>query len=214
MKDKLNLNALFFDGIRFYLALIFLVYAKNKLLQDQFSFQPSLLETQVKNVSLLELQWYIYSFEPFNYFIGITQLVTVFLLVFRKTVFWGAISFIVIITNIVIVNLSVMDGWVQLKMVSKAVFLLGLALILLAYYKTEIKKILSSMHFKKVQQKLSIRSIILTILLAVAFNCLSIFPKYVYLLFTDPTNLYATFMYDLKDSLYMFGLVWKNWISR
>ena len=214
MKDKLNLNALFFDGIRFYLALVFLVYAKNKLLQDQFSFQPSLLETQVKNVSLLELQWYIYSFEPFNYFIGITQLVTVFLLVFRKTVFWGAISFIVIITNIVIVNLSVMEGWVQLKMVSKAVFLLGLALVLLAYYKTEIKKILSLMHFKKVQQKLSIRSIILTILLAVAFNCLSIFPKYVYLLFTDPTNLYATFMYDLKDSLYMFGLVWKNWISR
>lgn len=214
MKNKLNLNALFFDGIRFYLALVFLVYAKNKLLQDQFLFHPHLLDQHVKNVSLLELQWYLYSFEPFNYFIGITQLITVFLLVYRKTVFWGAISFLVIITNILVVNLSVMEGWVQLKMVSKVVFLFFLVLILLTYYKTEIKKILSLMHFKKVQQKLSIRSIILTILLAVAFNCLSIFPKYVYLLLTDPTHLYPTFIYDLKDSLYMFGQVWKNWFSR
>lgn len=213
MKTNPTAKPLFFDAIRIYLAVVFLVYAKNKLLQDQFIFSPELLSKPIKDVSLLDLQWYIYSFEPFNRFIGISQLVTVFMLLFRKTVFYGAIIFFVIILNILIIDLAVMEGWVRIKMVSKVVFLLGLDLILLSYYKQEIKKILN-FDYAKFKSKLSIRYTIFVVLTAILFNCLSIFPKYIYILFKDPSSLKDVFIYDIKDSIYMFKLIWYNYFNR
>lgn len=216
MKTNLNhsKNTLFFDAVRFYLALVFLVYAKNKLLHDQFTFDSNLLVTPVKDVSLLNLQWYIYSFEPFNSFIGISQLITVLLLLFRKTAFYGALLFLVIISNILIIDLSVMVGWVKLKMVGKVVFLLGLDVYLLYCFKEEIKRILNLIQVVKYNRKFSIRSVLFIFGIAVLLNCLSIFPKYIYLLFTSPNQIKSIFIYDLKDSLYMFKTIWDRYFNR
>ena len=216
MKTNLNhsKNTLFFDAVRFYLAIVFLVYAKNKLLHDQFTFDSNLLVTPVKDVSLLNLQWYIYSFEPFNSFIGISQLVTVLLLLFRKTVFYGALLFLVIISNILIIDLSVMVGWVKLKMVGKVVFLLGLDVYLLYCFKEEIKRILNLIQGVKYTRKFSIRSVLFIFGIAVLLNCLSIFPKYIYLLFVEPSQIKSIFIYDLKDSFYMFKSIWDRYVNR
>ena len=216
MKTNLNHSktTLFFDTVRFYLAIVFLVYAKNKLLHDQFTFDSNLLVTPVKDVSLLNLQWYIYSFEPFNSFIGISQLVTVLLLLFRKTAFYGALLFLVIISNILIIDLSVMVGWVKLKMVGKVVFLLGLDVYLLYCFKEEIKRILNLIQGVKYTRKFSIRSVLFIFGIAVLLNCLSIFPKYIYLLFVEPSQIKSIFIYDLKDSFYMFKSIWDRYVNR
>ena len=216
MKTNLNpsKNTLFFDAVRFYLALVFLVYAKNKLLHDQFTFDSNLLATPVKDVSLLNLQWYIYSFEPFNTFIGISQTIVALLLLFRKTAFYGAFLFLVIISNILIIDLSVMVGWVKLKMVGKVVFLLGLDVYLLYCFKEEIKRILNLIQGVKYTRKFSIRSVLFIFGIAVLLNCLSIFPKYIYLLFTAPNQIKSIFIYDLKDSFYMFKTIWDRYFNR
>lgn len=216
MKINLNhqKNTLLFDAVRFYLAIVFIVYAKNKLLHDQFTFDPNLLLMPVKEVSLLNLQWYIYSFEPFNSFIGISQIVTALLLLFRKTAFYGALLFLVIISNILIIDLSVMVGWVKLKMVGKVVFLLGLDVYLLYSFREEIKRILNLIQLVKFNRKFSIRYIIVILGIAVILNCLSIFPKYIYLLFTEPNQIKSIFIYDLKDSLYMFKTIWDRYFNR
>ena len=216
MKTNLNhsKNTLFFDAVRFYLAIVFLVYAKNKLLHDQFTFDSNLLVTPVKDVSLLNLQWYIYSFEPFNSFIGISQLITVVLLLFRKTAFYGALLFLVIISNILIIDLSVMEGWIKFKMVGKVVFLLGLDVYVLYYFREEIKRILNLIRSVKYNHKISIRYVVSIFGIAVLLNCLSIFPKYIYLLFTEPSQIKSIFIYDLKDSFYMFKVIWDRYINR
>lgn len=207
-------NTLFYDAIRFYLALVFIVYAKNKLLQDQFTFDSKLLLMPVKDVGLLNLQWYIYSFEPFNYFIGTSQIVTAFFLLFRKTAFYGAILFLVIITNILIIDLVVMEGWIKLKMVGKVVFLLGLDLYLLFCFKEEIKRILNLIQSIKYNRKFSIRYLFYVFGIAILLNCLSIFPKYIYILFTEPNQLKSIFIYDLKESFYVFKAILERYTNR
>ena len=144
----------------------------------------------------------------------IATLFNLLLLLFRKTVFYGALLFLVIISNILIIDLSVMVGWVKLKMVGKVVFLLGLDVYLLYCFKEEIKRILNLIQGVKYTRKFSIRSVLFIFGIAVLLNCLSIFPKYIYLLFVEPSQIKSIFIYDLKDSFYMFKSIWDRYVNR
>lgn len=193
-------SVILFDSIRFYLALVFMIYAKNKLMHDQFYIDPLLLDARLKDLPLLSILWFVFGHEPFNYFIGISQLITAFMLCFRRTALWGTLMFLVIILNILIIDLTVMQGWVKLKMVSKVVFLLCLALGLLYYYKKEIVRIFRETLQKVNVPTIHIRTIILIPILMITLNCLSITPKYLYLLLDDPDQIYTVLKLDLKDS--------------
>ena len=130
MKTPQINKAKFFDYFiiiaRFLLAIIFIMYGYSKLTEGQFGLSNEMLEKPIKELNLMQIRWYIFDKQPFKFFIGISQIICGILLLINRTVLIGAIIFLPIALNILIIDLTIMPT----QMANAFAFRLGFYIIL------------------------------------------------------------------------------------
>src|SRR5690606_22128360 len=95
-------------AMRLLLAFTLWNYGYSKLTGGQFGITEVELNTPIKDLSLFRISWHLFKNEPFNSFIGISQIVIAILLVYKRTFLWGTLMAIPIFLNILMVDLTIM----------------------------------------------------------------------------------------------------------
>lgn len=91
---------------RVLLAYTFLHYGCGKLCGGQFGISATEMNMPVKELSLFKLSWYLFDQQPFKYFIGISQIIAALLLLYNRTLILGALLFIPILANILVIDIT------------------------------------------------------------------------------------------------------------
>jgi uncharacterized membrane protein YphA (DoxX/SURF4 family) len=91
---------------RVLIAWTFLSYGWGKLTGTQFGISPEEMATPVKDLSLFRLAWHLFNHEPFNTFVGISQLIVALLLLINRTAILGALLAIPILANILVIDIT------------------------------------------------------------------------------------------------------------
>ena len=103
-----NLENNFRPIIRYYLALILLIYGFSKVFKAQFYLpEPNLLFTPLGNLDKDILFWStIGSSRSYSIFLGIIEIIPAILLLFRKTTFIGSLMSTGVLIHVVAINFS------------------------------------------------------------------------------------------------------------
>jgi uncharacterized membrane protein YphA (DoxX/SURF4 family) len=127
--------------IRLLLALVFIFYGVLKLLWLQLA-TGDLSDVRFGDASPLLVTWHFFSLSPlYHHAIGIAQIVTGLLLIVPRTAAVGALCFLVIILNIVLINFGY-DIATDVKILSCV--LLALDGVLLVRYRRRYRLLLLS----------------------------------------------------------------------
>jgi uncharacterized membrane protein YphA (DoxX/SURF4 family) len=125
--------------IRWFLALVFIIYGTLKLLWLQLA-TGDLSDLRFGEASPLLVTWHFFSLSPlYHHAIGIAQIVTGLLLIVPRTAAVGALCFLVIIVNIVLINFGY-DIALDVKIFSCV--LLALDGVLLVHYRQRYRLLL------------------------------------------------------------------------
>ena len=98
----------FILAARLLLAWTFLQYGFSKLTGEQFGLDEQMMATPIQKLSPFDVSWYLFAFEPFNSFVGVSQIICAILLLVNRTTILGAFLFLPIITTILIMMLHPM----------------------------------------------------------------------------------------------------------
>jgi hypothetical protein len=128
---------------RVWLALILLKYGYSKLIAGQFGVNKATLEMPLKSVGLFNLSWYLADHEPFKSFIGISQIMVAFLLLFNRTVILGAFISIPIWINILMWDMTFMGLYTPFTI--RITFYLLLTLLILWHYREKVVPAIQSL---------------------------------------------------------------------
>lgn len=123
---------------RLLLGWTFLRYGYGKLTDGQFGLTEAELLTPIKDLSLFRVSWYLFGHEPFNMFIGISQLVCGLLLILNRTAILGAFLFLPIVTVILIIDLTAMPPDLLAGFTFRLPFYILLDCLILWHYKDRI----------------------------------------------------------------------------
>lgn len=104
--NKARLFDYFILILRATLAFTLLSYGYGKLTQSQFTVKNEVLDLIVRDIDLFRLSWYFFGHEPFNYFIGTSQLIAGALLIYNRTAILGALMAFPIFLNILIIDIT------------------------------------------------------------------------------------------------------------
>ena len=127
--------------VRGFLALVFIVYGTLKLLGLQLA-TGDLSNLRFGEASPMIVTWHFFSLSPlYHHAIGAAQIVTGVLLIIPRTAAVGALCFLVIIVNIVLINFGY-DIALDVKILSCV--LLGLDGVLLVRYRQRYRLLLIS----------------------------------------------------------------------
>jgi len=96
----------FILSLRVTLAFTLLTYGYGKMTHSQFQVHDDTLNAVVKDLDLFRLSWYLFGHEPFNYFIGISQIISAVLLLYNRTAIIGAMVSFPIFLNILIIDIT------------------------------------------------------------------------------------------------------------
>lgn len=189
-KSKFSKNKLwdyFILTARFLLAWTFLRYGFSKLMDGQFGLNELEMTTQIKNLSLFKISWYLFNHEPFNSFIGISQIICGLLLLFNRTCLMGAFVFLPIVTNILLIDLSFMPLDLAYGFAWRLGFYLLLDLLILWHYKDRMKEIWKSVWYNvNTKYKFPIWAYLLLPLFAIGLEIMGAVPKFLTLLIFQP----------------------------
>jgi len=155
---------------RYWMAFILIAYSIAKLTGHQFYISPQLLCEKVKDANLFQLSWFLADHQPFKYFIACSQLVVAALLIINKTALLGALATIPIWLNILVWDLSFMDGVMRMSFAFRLSFYIVLDCLVIRYYKGYLKTIISEFCNQKFY--LIRKSVLLYISLPVTGFCL------------------------------------------
>lgn len=103
--------AYFLLAARVLLAWTLFRYGWAKLTHTMFGVDQNTMDAPLKRIDLMRLSWYLADHEPFNSFVGLSQLGVVVLLVFNRTVVLGALLSIPIWLNILVWDMTFMKGF-------------------------------------------------------------------------------------------------------
>ena len=81
-------------------------YGWTKLNGTMFGISEIEEAKPLKDLSLLRVSWYLFSFEPFNSFIGISQIIAGLLILYNRTLILGILISIPIFANILVIDIS------------------------------------------------------------------------------------------------------------
>ncbi|MEM8900560.1 MAG: hypothetical protein AAGC85_20765, partial [Bacteroidota bacterium] len=123
---------------RFVLAWFFLYYGQGKLTGGQFGLTEEELLTPIKDLSLFKLGWYLFDFQPFKAFIGISQIICAILLLWNRTVILGAFLYLPIALNILIIDLTIMPIELKVGFAFRLSFYLLLNILILWHYREKL----------------------------------------------------------------------------
>ncbi len=96
----------FILSARVLIAWTLMSYGWSKITVGQFGISAEEMGTPVKELSLFRLSWYLFGHEPFNSFVGISQIVAALLLLYNRTTLLGVLLSIPILANILIIDLT------------------------------------------------------------------------------------------------------------
>ncbi|KIA88097.1 hypothetical protein [Kaistella jeonii] len=113
---------------RYFLATFIISYAFAKILETQFTSQPSVYDRPIGSLSGFQLTWYYYGYSYwYGLVIAVTQIISSILLFFRKTTRLGVILFLTFIVNITLMDFAYgIDEakWMALLLTMMAFFVL------------------------------------------------------------------------------------------
>ncbi|MDM1380055.1 MAG: hypothetical protein ACRCVU_11985 [Flavobacterium sp.] len=105
--DLKKLHLYLYTFCRYFIATIIISYAFAKLLETQFTTQPSVYDKPISSLSGFQLTWYYYGYSYwYGTIIAVTQIASSLLLFFRKTTRIGVILFLTYMVNIVMVDFA------------------------------------------------------------------------------------------------------------
>ncbi len=91
---------------RVLLAFNFMSYGWAKLSGNQFGVSPAEMNMTIKEIGLFKLSWYLFDQQPFKCFIGVSQIIAALLLLYNRTLILGALLFIPILANILVIDIT------------------------------------------------------------------------------------------------------------
>ncbi len=150
---------------RYWLAIILLLYSMAKLMGYQFYTNPDLLAAHVKDANLFQLSWFLADHQPFKSFVAIAQITTALLLMINRTAVIGALMAIPIWVNILIWDLSFMEGIMATQFGFRISYYLLLTGLVLWAYRDQI--VLAYTYLTRHTQGLLPRRILLYVSLPV-----------------------------------------------
>lgn len=118
---------------RMLLAFIFFVYGAGKLAGYQFGVTPEVLAQPMGQVSLAHVAWYCFAHQPFSAFVGISQILASFCLLWNRSALLGALLLLPIATTIFIIDLTFLREMVAFQYMLP--FYLGLLVLILIHYR-------------------------------------------------------------------------------
>lgn len=192
MKKKISKDKIwdyFILTARFLLAWTFLRYGFSKLSDGQFGVNEVEMTTQLKDLSLFKLSWYLFDHEPFKSFIGISQIICGLLLLINRTTLIGAFLFLPIVTTILIIDLTFMPSSLAQGFVWRLSFYILLDLLILWHYNDRMKVIWKSIWENvNTKFKLPLWSYLLLPVFALALEVVGFVPKFLSELIFHPTE--------------------------
>ena len=134
------------------MAIVFISYGYSKLNDGQFGLTDEMLQKPIRELNLMQIGWYIFDKQPFKFFIGISQIICGILLLINRTVLIGALIFLPIALNIIIIDLTIMPKELASAFAFRIGFYILLDFLILYHYKgqtlTAIKNLTSSVRPK------------------------------------------------------------------
>jgi uncharacterized membrane protein YphA (DoxX/SURF4 family) len=132
MKDisKAQLWEYFLLSARVLLAWILFQYGWAKLTDNQFGVDEQTMNLPLKQIDLFRLSWYLADHQPFKAFIGVSQLIIGLLLLINRTAIIGALASIPIWLNILMWDMTFMEGMTRPFMIRLSYYLILTGLIL------------------------------------------------------------------------------------
>ena len=121
--------------IRISMIRMFLSYGWSKLTESQFGISPEVALTPIKDLTLFQIGWYLFDHQPFKFVIGISQIICALLLVFNRTVIVGALMFIVIAFNILIIDETIMPDQLRISFRERLLTYILMAFIILFHHR-------------------------------------------------------------------------------
>lgn len=125
------------------LAFIFMSYGVAKLIGLQFSISPDVLAQPLGRASLAHVAWYCFGHEPFNTYVGVSQIVASLLLLWRRTALLGAVLLLPIATTIFIIDLTYLPDIIAFRYALP--FYLGLLLLIFYHHRDRVWLILRAL---------------------------------------------------------------------
>lgn len=175
---------------RFLLAFIFLTYGFGKLTGGQFGISNQEMNIPIKKLPLFRVMWFLFDHEPIKTAVGILQITTAFLLIFRRTVILGVFFFVVIGANIVLMDISFMDNNMGNYFVLRFSFYFFLCGLILWQDRMRMKLIFSAMFKGNFKTKRFPIWVYFTIPISVfMLEFFPAIPKLVYHLITNPQDI-------------------------
>lgn len=102
-----TLHLYLYTFCRYFMATIIISYAAAKLMETQFTSQPSVFDKPLSALSGFELTWYYFGYSKwYGNAIAVAQLISALLLFFRKTTRIGVILFLTFIVNILLMDFA------------------------------------------------------------------------------------------------------------
>ena len=183
---------------RVLLAIVFISYGFSKLNDGQFGLTDEMLQKPIKELSLMQIGWYIFDQQPFKFFIGISQIICGILLLINRTVLIGALIFLPIALTIVIIDLTIMPKEMANAFAIRIGFYIFLDFLIFYHYKTQtltaLKNLTSSIKPKYLH---NYWTFLFVPIFAFILEFVSAIPKIIWGLITEPENM----INGLKETL-------------
>lgn len=123
---------------RILLAWTFARYGYGKLVGGQFGLSEAEMISPLKDLSLFQISWYLFEHEPFNSFVGISQIICAILLLVNRTTVIGAFFFLPIVTTILIMDITFMPSFLVEAFAWRMGFYIVLDFLIPWHYKEKL----------------------------------------------------------------------------
>lgn len=172
---------------RFLLAWTFLRYGYSKLIDGQFGVTEAELLLPVKDISLFKLSWYLFNHEPFKTAIGVAQVLCGILLLINRTVIIGAILFLPIVFNILIIDLSFMNSFMASSFAYRLSFYILLDWLILWHYKDKMKLVWTAIwQNTNTKFRFKLWHYLILPVMAILLEIIGILPKALFTIIRNP----------------------------
>ena len=179
---------------RFLLGWTFLRYGYGKLTDGQFGITEAEMVTQVKDLSLFRLSWYLFDHQPFKAFIGISQVICGLLLVVNRTAIIGALLFLPIVTTILLIDLTFMPSNFAGAFAWRLSFYIILDLLVLWHYKEKIITIWNAVRNNiNTKYNIPVWGYLVLPVMAIGLEIAGMLPKLLISLITHPDEAHKSF---------------------
>lgn len=174
---------------RFLLGWTFLSYGFGKLTDGQFVLNEAEMTTELKDLSLFRLSWFLFDHEPFKSFIGVSQIICGLLLIINRTILLGSFLFLPIIATILIIDLTYMPKILAQGFAWRLSFYIILDCLILWHYKDRMKAIWKSLWENvNTKYRFPIWAYLLLPVSAICLEIIGVIPKIITQLIINPTE--------------------------